>query len=62
MPHYAAPCAGPVSTPELMEEYPLVLTTGKRSFDTWDEYLAQLEEIGLEKYLEVAQTAYDRQH
>lgn len=32
LPYYIEPQYGPVSTPELMEEYPLVLTTGARTF------------------------------
>ena len=35
---------------------------GKESFDTWDEYLNELNNMGLEEYLEIVQTAYDRQH
>ena len=45
-----------------VNEQMVLFATGKRSLETWDEYLAQLEEIGLTKYLDVAQTAYDRQH
>ena len=33
LPFYEEPPTSPVSTPELAEEYPLVLTTGKRSFE-----------------------------
>jgi anaerobic selenocysteine-containing dehydrogenase len=31
LPYYEEPKEGPVSTPELMKEYPLILTTGRRS-------------------------------
>ncbi len=33
LPYYEEPPTSPVSTPELAEKYPLVLTTGKRSFE-----------------------------
>lgn len=33
MPKYEEPAESPVSTPELFEEYPLVLTTGARNFE-----------------------------
>lgn len=33
LPYYEEPPTSPYSTPELFEEYPLVLTTGKRSFE-----------------------------
>ena len=33
LPYYEEPPTSPVATPELAEEYPLVLTTGKRSFE-----------------------------
>ena len=34
---------------------------GEMSLDTdWDNYLATLDSIGLQEYLEVTQTAYDR--
>ncbi|WP_107841028.1 extracellular solute-binding protein [Metasolibacillus meyeri] len=34
--------------------------TGKASFDKWDEYTKTIEKMGLEKYMKVAQSAYDR--
>ena len=34
--------------------------TGKASFDKWDEYKKTIDKMGLEKYLEIAQGAYDR--
>lgn len=33
VPYYAEPVQSPARTPELMEEFPFVLTTGKRSFE-----------------------------
>lgn len=33
VPSYEEPHEGPVSTPELMEEYPFILTTGRRSYE-----------------------------
>ena len=33
LPWYVEPPRGPVSTPELMEDYPFVLTTGRRSWE-----------------------------
>lgn len=33
LPWYKEPVRGPISTPELMEEYPFVLTTGRRSWE-----------------------------
>lgn len=32
LPYYSEPDFGPVSTPELMEEYPFILTTGARTY------------------------------
>lgn len=34
--------------------------TGNRSLDEWDQYLADIENMGLQTWLETAQTAYDR--
>ncbi len=34
--------------------------TGSVSFDRWDEYVAQLKELGIEDCIAVRQTAYDR--
>lgn len=37
--------------------------TGEKSIENdWDEYLAELERMGLSRLLEITQTAYDRQH
>jgi anaerobic selenocysteine-containing dehydrogenase len=33
VPYYAEPYQSPVRTPELLEEYPFVLTTGRRSYE-----------------------------
>ncbi len=34
--------------------------TGTRPLSDWDKYLQELNDIGLQEYLEVSQTAYDR--
>lgn len=34
--------------------------TGNRSLDEWDQYLADIEAMGLQEWLDVAQQAYDR--
>ena len=34
--------------------------TGYRSLDEWDKYVQEVQAIGLEDYLAIAQTAYDR--
>lgn len=34
--------------------------TGAISFDMWDEYVNDLKKIGIEKYIEINQTAHDR--
>lgn len=34
--------------------------TGKRSFDQWDEYINTLDKMGVEKYVELSQKAYER--
>lgn len=36
--------------------------TGDKSFDEWDSYVEELNNIGLERYLEIAQQVYDRQN
>ena len=37
--------------------------TGAKDIDgEWDAYLAELDKIGLETYLEVVQVAYDRMY
>jgi len=34
--------------------------TGNRPLSDWDNYLSDLENMGLQEWLDVAQTAYDR--
>lgn len=34
--------------------------TGKRDFAKWDEYVATVEKMGVDKYLEIAQEVYER--
>ena len=34
--------------------------TGDRPLSEWDDYLKELEACGLERYLEIEQSAYDR--
>ena len=41
-PHHTEPPEGPISTPELMEEYPLILTCGGRSFEFFHSEHRQL--------------------
>ena len=41
LPYYEEPQRSPVSTPELMEEYPFVLTTGAVSYTHLDVYKRQ---------------------
>ena len=36
--------------------------TGNKPLSEWDSYLQELEKMGLEEYLKVAQTAYDRSY
>lgn len=45
-----------------VEETAVRLITGNESFAFWDAYLNELEVIGLSRYLEITQTAYDRMH
>lgn len=48
LPYYVEPPFGPVSTPELMEEYPFVLTSGARKYSTFhseQHQIACLREI-----------------
>lgn len=42
------------------DEATVAFITGTRPLTDWDNYLKDLENIGVEKYLEVAQKAYDR--
>lgn len=34
--------------------------TGEESFDKWDDYVKEVEKIGVEEYMEIQQAAYDR--
>ncbi|MEB2281840.1 extracellular solute-binding protein [Lysinibacillus xylanilyticus] len=43
-----------------VDEMTASFITGKTSFDKWDDYKKTIEKMGLEKYMEVAQVAYDR--
>ncbi len=44
LPYYREPTEGPVSTPELMEEYPFILTTGRR---TWEFFHTEHRQLPL---------------
>lgn len=43
-----------------VEENLTAFVTGYRSLDEWDEFVQEVHAIGLEDYLAIAQTAYDR--
>ena len=45
-----------------IEETSARMITGNESFDFWDTYLEELERIGSQTYVEIAQTAYDRMY
>jgi len=45
LPYYQEPTESPVSTPELMKEYPFVLTTGQRSFEFFHSEHRQLKSM-----------------
>ena len=45
LPYYQEPPTSPVSTPELAEKYPLILTTGKRSYEFFHSEWRQPETI-----------------
>ncbi len=45
LPYYQEPPTSPVSTPELAEKYPLIITTGKRSFEFFHSEWRQPETI-----------------
>ena len=48
---------------EYLDEQTAMFLLGNRNLeDDWDAYLAELENLGLEKMLEMIQTAYDRQY
>lgn len=42
------------------DEAAVAFITGNRPLSDWDNYLKELDTIGLKKYMEVTQTAYDR--
>ena len=45
------------------EEYLVLFVTGELNIDAeWDNYLAELDNIGLQEYLAMYQNAYDRQN
>ncbi|WP_307327281.1 extracellular solute-binding protein [Evansella vedderi] len=43
-----------------VEESTAEFVTGRRSFSDWDNYVNQLERMGLNRYLEIIQAAYER--
>lgn len=45
LPYYKEPTHSPVSTPELMEEYPFVLTTGQRSWEYFHSENRQMKNL-----------------
>jgi anaerobic selenocysteine-containing dehydrogenase len=45
LPYYNDPPYGPVSTPDLMEEFPFILTTGGRSFASFHSEHRQIESL-----------------
>ncbi|MCI9129175.1 MAG: molybdopterin-dependent oxidoreductase [Eggerthellaceae bacterium] len=45
LPYYEEPTMSPVSTPELFEEYPIVLTTGGRKFTSFHSEHRQIETL-----------------
>ena len=50
-----------VNLPDYVDQAMAEFITGLRDFDKgWDQYLAELENIGLSEYIKVAQVAYDR--
>ena len=63
LPYYEEPAEGPVATPELYKEYPLILTTGRRSpvfFHSEHRMVPWLREIDPDPIVEIyTQTAAD---
>ena len=56
LPYYKEPVYSPVSTPELAEEYPLVLTTGARSilfFHSENRQIPRLRELNPDPLIEI---------
>ena len=46
-----------------MEEYTCAVLTGQKDIDsTWDAYLAELNNIGIDRAIELYQIGYDRAH
>ncbi|MDO5043799.1 MAG: molybdopterin-dependent oxidoreductase [Coriobacteriia bacterium] len=45
LPYFEEPSPGPLSTPELLDEYPLVLTTGARDFTIFHSESRQIEHL-----------------
>lgn len=43
-----------------VNEMKVAFITGKASFDDWDKYVANVEKMNLEEYLEIYEKAYDR--
>jgi len=43
-----------------VKDMSVAFITGNRSLDEWDAFLAELEAMGLENYIKVVQSAYDR--
>ena len=46
---------------EFVKEHIALFVTGNLDLDAdWDSYLATLDQIGIDRYLELVQSAYDR--
>ena len=45
---------------KLVSESQAKFITGEMSMSEWDTYVGQLEQMGLDRYLEIQQEAYDR--
>lgn len=45
---------------QYVDESMVRFATGELSFDKWDDYIETLNDMGLERYLELTQNAYDR--
>ncbi len=43
-----------------VDEMKVQFITGKQSFDQWDKYVETINQMGLEEFLEIQQTAYER--
>ncbi len=42
------------------EEMTIAFIMGKKSFDEWDSYIAQMKTLGIDRAIEIYQAAYDR--